>query len=77
MTMKKIQRLVKKGELKLHHETLASTYIKKDEIKIEPYAGHFGKGYKVYEHMIGGSNGKYARFHKAYLTYYVYTNERR
>lgn len=66
-----IMKMVTAGTLKKSHTVKASTYIRLGDTKTEEYDGKYGKGFKVYEHMIGGSNlgGK---FSKSWLTYYIY-----
>lgn len=38
------------AEYKHHHDALAPGYQSVKGVRIEPYSGRFGKGYKVFSH---------------------------
>ena len=57
------------GRLIRYKTVIRGDWEKANNIRVENYKGKYGAGYKVYTHMINGSN--IHRFARCYMTYYV------
>lgn len=72
LSLNELQKLVDSGSLYLHHVSSETGYIRNNvPTSVIPYAGRFGKGYKVvYPNVFGLKDGKHStNFHK--VEYYI------